>query len=310
MEFRRRRVNGRKVNRAMLALSLPALLLGLGCGVLYSASDTFRKAVPASCPPETIFFYYIGGQIPVLAAWLAWTGTAKVAGGYILPGAIDAACGLAANFLFIIAIRRSPLSLMVPLLALVPVLTLIFGGLSLGEWPGVPQCLGILLIAAGLFALFQPPAATPGLRAAWTTLKDQRGSLPMLAVVLLWSVTPALDKMCLAHTSASMHSLIQVSLIWGALLVLALIRGLSTVRLPAGARAPVAAAAVAGGLGYACQLAAYSIAMVALIEVLKRTVSLLSALVLGRAAFREPLTAAKIAGIAVIAAGLPLVMLS
>lgn len=310
MEFGRWRVNGRKVNRAMLALSLPALLLGLGCGVLYSAGDTFRKAVPASCPPETIFFYYIGGQIPVLGVWVAWTGTADVAHAYILPGAIDAACGLAANFLFIVAIRRSPISLMVPLLALVPVLTLIVGGLSLGEWPSVRQNLGIFLIAAGLFALFQPPSAALGVRAAWTSLRAQEGSLPMLAVVLLWSVTPALDKMCLAHTTPGMHSLIQVALIWGALLIVVLARGLSTVRLPAGARGPVAAAAVAGGLGYACQLAAYSIAMVALIEVLKRTVSLLSALLLGRAAFREPLTAAKIAGIAVIAMGLPLVMLS
>jgi drug/metabolite transporter (DMT)-like permease len=67
---------------------------------------------------------------------------------------------------------------------------------------------------------------------------------------------------------------------------------------------------LSGALGYLLQLFAYAIAMVALIEVLKRTVALLSSLVLGRAAFREPVTGAKIAGITIIAAGLVLVMLS
>lgn len=292
----------------MLALSLPALLLGLGCGVLYSAADYFRKAAPASCPPETILFYYIGGQLPVLAAWVLWTGETGVTPGYLLPGLADIAFGLGANLLFIVALRRSPLSLMVPLLALVPVVTLLFGGLALGEWPSVRQDIGILLIAAGLFTLFQPPGAKPGIGPAWRLLRSEKGTAPMLIVVVLWSATPALDKLCLAHTSAGMHSLIQVAAIWALLLVGALWRRPASLRMPRGALGPVGGSAVAGAFGYVVQLLAYSIAMVALIEVLKRTVGLLGSLVLGRMRFREPLTGAKIAGIAVIAAGLPLVM--
>jgi drug/metabolite transporter (DMT)-like permease len=293
----------------MLALSLPALLLGLGCGVLYSAADYFRKAAPASCPSETILFYYIGGQLPVLAAWVLWTGKTGVAPGYLLPGLVDVAFGLTANLLFIVAIRRSPLSLMVPLLALVPVVTLLFGGLALGEWPSLLQDVGILLIAAGLFTLFQPPAVKPGIGAAWRLLRAEKGTAPMLIVVLLWSATPALDKLCLSYTSPGMHSLIQVGAIWTLLLVWALWRKPASLRMPPGALGPVGGSAVAGALGYVVQLLAYSIAMVALIEVLKRTVGLLGSLVLGRTQFREPLTGAKIAGIAVIAAGLPLVMI-
>lgn len=294
----------------MLALSLPALLLGLGCGLLYSAADTFRKAAPASCPSETILFYYIGGQLPVLAAWVLWTGETGVAAGYLLPGAVDVAFGLGANLLFIVAIRRSPLSLMVPLLALVPVAALLFGGLALGEWPTIGQDAGILLIAAGLFTLFQPPSSKPGIGAAWRMLRAEKGTAPMLAVVLLWSATPALDKICLGYTSPGMHSLIQVAAIWTLLLVWALGRRPASLKLPSGAMAPVGGSAVAGALGYIVQLIAYSMAMVALIEVLKRTVGLLGSLVLGRTQFREPLTGAKIMGIAIIAAGLPLVMIA
>lgn len=294
----------------MIALSLPAPLLGLASGLLYSAADTFRKAAPPSCPPETILFYYIGGQLPVLTAWVLLSGDIAVTSGYALPGLADAAAGLGANLLFIVAIRRSALSLMVPLLALVPVLTLAFGGPALGEWPTLRQDFGILLIAAGLFTLFQPPTAKPRIGAALVTLRAERGTLPMLAVVVLWSATPTLDKLCLAHTSAGLHSLIQVSLIWAALLAWAARRGVRTLKLPAGAAPPLAGSAVAGALGYVCQMLAYSLGMVALIEVLKRTVGLLGSLVIGRAAFREPLTAMKIAGIVIIAAGLPLVMIA
>lgn len=294
----------------MLALSLPALLLGLACGVLYSAADYFRKAAPAACPPQTVLFYYVGGQIPVLGGWVLWSGETAIAPGYLLPGVIDAAFGLMANLLFITAIRRSSLSLMVPLLALAPIFTLIVGGLTLGEWPTLRQDIGIALVAAGLFTLYQPAGAKRGISAAWATLRAEKGTMPMLGVILLWSTTPSLDKICLGYTSAGLHSLSQVVMIWGALLIWAAFSGWRSIYLPPGARGPVTGAAIAGGLGYATQLAAYSLAFVALIEVLKRTVGLFGSLLLGRAAFREPVTPTKIIGVGIVAVGLALVMLA
>ena len=99
----------------MLALSLPALLLGLASGVLFSAADYFRKSAPRACPPDVILFYFVLGQIPLLGAWAFWNGQWTVGSGYILPGAVDAALGLGANLLMIVAIRRSALSLMIKL---------------------------------------------------------------------------------------------------------------------------------------------------------------------------------------------------
>lgn len=294
----------------MLALSIPALLFSTGCALLYAAADALRKSAPPGSAPEVILFYFVGGHIPVLGAWVLWTGETEVASGYLLPGLADGFLGLAANLLFIIAIRRSPLSLMVPLLALVPVFTLLFGGLTLGEWPGAHQIAGILLVAVGLFTLFQPPGATPGLRAAWAALRRERGTVPMMGVVLFWSLTPALDKLCLAQTSVGMHGLIQVTFMWIVLAAWLARRGTKAFRLPTMTLKPVGGAAFAGALAYACQLAAYSLAMVALVEVLKRTIGLLAALFLGRAAFSEPLTPTKVAGVIVIVAGLPLVMIA
>lgn len=294
----------------MLALSLPALVLGLTSGLLYSAADYFRKAVPRACPPDVILFYYVLGQIPLLGAWVAWTGAWGVGAGYAVPGLVDAVFGLAANLLMIVAIRRSALSLMIPLLALAPVFTLLSAGVVLGEWPTLRQDAGILLIAIGLIALFQPAGAKPSLGAALATLRAEKGTLPMLAVIALWSTTPAIDKLCLAHTSSAMHSFLQVVLIGGALVAWTARQGFARLKLPNGAPVPMTGAAVAGALGYACQIAAYAIALVALVEVIKRLVGLAASQILGRAAFREPVTRAKIAGIAIIAVGLPLVMIA
>ena len=294
----------------MLAVSLPALVLGIACGVFYAAADTLRKAVPPTCPPETILFYYIAGHIPVLAAWAFWSGAPSIAPAYALPGLADAACGLAANLMFIIAIRRSAFSLMVPLLALVPVVTLLAAGALLGEWPTPRQTAGIVLITAGLFSLFQTAGRRPSFGGAFAAMRAERGTLPMLAVVALWSATPALDKICLAYTSPAMHSLVQVSLIWTALLAWAFLRNRGTLRISSGALPPVIGSAAAGAIAYGLQLLAYAVAMVALVELLKRTTGLLGSLLFGRTVFKEPVTRFKALGIVVIVLGLPLVMIS
>jgi hypothetical protein len=80
-------------------------------------------------------------------------------------------------------------------------------------------------------------------------------------------------------------------------------------KAPNGSAGPLAGGAVAAGFAYGLQLAAYNVAFVALVELIKRTTGLLSALIVGRAKFAEPITAAKAAGIVLIAAGLPFVIL-
>src|SRR4051812_39575168 len=100
----------------MLTLGLPALGLSLGAALAYSASDYFRKAVPAECPVALMLFYAFALEMPVMALWLWVSGDVRLTTDYIVPGVADAIIGLGANLLFIVAVRRSPLSLMVPML--------------------------------------------------------------------------------------------------------------------------------------------------------------------------------------------------
>ena len=301
---------------------LPIALLGpgaaLGCGLAYLAVDYLRKVVDAP-PPQTLLVF-IGLQIPVLAAW-AWlsgdfASPAPVSGGYWIPGVADIAAGIGANALYLLALRRSPLSLMIPLLALIPGVTLILSGLMLGEWPSARQTLGIAIVVAGLFTLYS--AAEPGsvrngilapLGAALRNLRREPGARFMAGVVILWSTTPALDKLCIAQSSVGLHGLIQVAAISALIAVWIAVReGGIGFRLTAAARRPLLVAGILGGAGYVLQLAAYQVMLVAAVELIRRVSGMLGALVVGRVKLAEPLAPAKIAGVLIIAAGLPLVL--
>ncbi len=301
---------------------LPLMLLGpgaaLGCGLAYLAVDYLRKVVDAP-PPQTLLVF-IGLQIPVLAAWAWFSGdfarAAPVAAGYWVPGLADIAAGIAANLLYLLALRRSPLSLMIPLLALIPGVTLILSGVLLGEWPTMRQSAGIAIVVLGLFTLYsasEPGAAQRGvlapLAAALRNLRRERGAPFMAGVVVLWSTTPALDKLCIAQSSVGLHGLIQVAAISALIAVWMLARGgPAAFRVNPTARRPLLVAGVLGGAGYVLQLAAYQLMLVAAAELIRRVSGMLGALVVGRVALGETVSAPKIAGVLIIAVGLPLVL--
>lgn len=298
----------------MLTLGLPALGLSLGCALAYSASDYFRKAVPATCPVPLMLFYAFALEMPVVATWLWLSGDIRIEAAYMLPGLASAAVGLAANFLFIVAVRRSPLSLMVPMLGLIPVLTALVSGVLLGEWPAPRQAAGIVLVASGLFTLYVPAGSQGiagfGIRAVWRNLRNEPGAGPMAAVIVLWSIGPPVDKLCLSHASVGVHGLVQLFILWSAAAIWLLARGTpGALILPPGTLRPLLGVALTAGLGYGLQLTAYRLTLVALVEVFKRSLGMAGALVLGRLFFGEPLTGPKLWGIAIMAVGMPLILL-
>jgi drug/metabolite transporter (DMT)-like permease len=294
----------------MLTLGLPALGLSLGCALAYSASDYFRKAVPPDCPVALTLFYAFALEAPVIAVWLWFSGDVRLEPAYLLPGLAAVVVGLGANFLFIIAVRRSPLSLMVPMLGLIPVLTALISGALLGEWPRLHQAAGIVLVGIGLFTLYIPPGAGFSFGTVWRNLRNQPGAAPMSGVIVLWSIAPPVDKLCLAHASVGVHALVQLFVLWLTIGLWLVARGgLQSLTPPRHALKPIVGVAITAGLGYALQLTAYRMTLVAFVEVFKRSLGLVGALVLGRVFFGEPITRPKLLGILIMALGLPLVLL-
>jgi uncharacterized membrane protein len=295
----------------LLAGAAVALLspLGIGnavaSGLAFSTSDYFRKVAAATCPVALVLFVIVAIQMPVLAAWAFADGDMTIRPGYWPWGLADGAAGLAANLLYLQALRRSPLSLVVPLLGLVPAVTLLFAAAMLGELPTAAQGAGVALVAAGLLAIYSPPGFS--LSGALRALVREPGTLPMTGVVLLWSLTPSLDKICLTRASVGIHGLIQLAFIEIALAGWLVSRGIS-LRAARTAARPLVASGIAAGFAYGFQLAAYGQLMVAFVELAKRVIGAAGSLAFGRLFLREPLTGEKLVGIAVLCTGITLIM--
>ncbi len=289
----------------MLAVSLPALILTLVCAAGFAASDYFRKAAAGHFPPVVLLTLFLIGEVPLLGAWVAYSGSLTILDGYWPLGLVTAAAGILANLFFLMALR---VSLTVPVLGLVPVITTVFAAIALDEIPTPQQSFGIVLAVVGLMTLYLP-AENPNPIAVIKRFATDKGARLMLIVAVLWSATAPLDKASMALSSPESHGFIQVCIMSAVLVAyLAATQRRSTTLARAGLT-PAALASIAAGVAYATQLVAYQLTLIGVVESLKRVIGLLSALLLGRIFLGEPLTTPKLIGIGFMVIGVPLIIL-
>jgi drug/metabolite transporter (DMT)-like permease len=102
--------------------------------------------------------------------------------------------------LYIKALKASPLSLTLPFLALTPVFLIGVPYLILGEKVSVPGGTGILLIAAGSY-LLNINEIRRGILEPIKAIVKEKGSVMMICVAILYSITSTLGKMAIEHSS-------------------------------------------------------------------------------------------------------------
>ncbi len=102
--------------------------------------------------------------------------------------------------LYIKALRVSPLSLTLPFLSLTPVFLILTSWIVLGERVTVRGAAGILLTAAGGY-IININSVRSGLLAPFKAIAGERGSLYMIAVSFIYSITSVLGKLAIVHSS-------------------------------------------------------------------------------------------------------------
>ena len=126
-----------------------AVVLVLACALAFSGADIFRKLLASWMRPVPMLLGLAGGMAPFFVAWHLLEGGAPPTAGYWAPGLASTLINVAANLAFIEAVRRSPLSLTIPLLSLTPVFTSLLAIPLLGEAPSSRQWLGIGAVVVG-----------------------------------------------------------------------------------------------------------------------------------------------------------------
>ncbi len=107
---------------------------------------------------------------------------------------------IAAIILYTKALKLSPISLTVPFLALTPLFLILVSYLLLGEKISLIGGIGIFLLAAGSYMLNIHKAWKSPLEPVKAIFRE-RGSIMMIIVAFIFSITSSLGKMAIEHSS-------------------------------------------------------------------------------------------------------------
>jgi drug/metabolite transporter (DMT)-like permease len=224
-----------------------------------------------------------------------------------LPQAVLATgtINIIAAYLAFSALRRTDLSLAVPLITFTLVFLAGTSYLVLGELPTAAGMAGILLIVLGAFAIQASPggSGTPPGRERW------KGAGTMLLVAFLYSLSLPFDKAVVLASDAVFGSALVCLFIGGSFAAVAIGRG-SYQRIPPGT---ALAAGLALGLVLAVETvainSAYTLQIVPYVIAVKR-LSILFSVLIGGLAFGEGGLRPRALGALVMLGGVALIVLS
>lgn len=291
-----------------------AILVLVACALAWSGFDLTRKLLLERVDPMPLVFALTVLQTPLMAAWWGASGGVGGAGAldpaYWRPAALSVGLNVVANVLFVVAIKVSPLSLTIPLLSFTPVFTTLLAVPMLGEVPGAWDLAGIGLVVVGALTLHVAPGTGANPLALARAFLRERGAVMMAGVALLWSVTPPLDKLAIERSSPPFHGLVLSAGVAAGLALILAARGRLGRVQGLGARPGLLVAAfVVSALALALQLVAIQMVFVSLVETVKRGLGNAAAAASGAWVFGERVGSWQWLAVAVMGAGVALILL-
>jgi drug/metabolite transporter (DMT)-like permease len=284
------------------------VILTLVCAFSLATSDAFTKAAMRNGTDE-----YLAGWLrlataaPPLLALLFFIEWPEVDGTFYLAVGVGMPLEVLAFAMYMRALRVSPMSLSLPFLAFTPVFLIGVGYLMLGETPSPAGIAGILLIAGGSYVL-NLKHFRYGVMEPVKAIFRERGSVLMLSVALVYSVTASLVKVAINHSSPLFCGVVYFALFPLAYAPLALPRISRASFTKSGVFFLCAAGLLMAVMG-ATHALAVSLTDVAYMVAVKRT-SLLMGVLYGCLLFREGSFTERTTGALLMLAGFAMVVVA
>lgn len=176
------------------------VLFALTTALALSTADALSKRALRTTDELVIVWVREGYALPFLALAFLFVPVPELDAAFWLTVAALLPLEIISLVLYIKAIRLSPLSLTIPFLALSPVFIIFIAFAFLGELPDRSGIIGIVLIAAGAYTL-NASASRNGVLGPLKAVLKEPGSVLMLAVAVIYSVTSTLGKVAVQHSS-------------------------------------------------------------------------------------------------------------
>lgn len=175
-------------------------IVALICAFSLATSDALTKNLLKSCNEYLVAWSRLFYFVPLGFLILYVTPVPEIGDDFYWSVALALPLEMLALVLYVKALKISPLSLTLPFLSLTPVFLLFIPFLILGEVISLWGAVGILLIALGSYALNLQDVRF-GLLKPFAAIGREKGSLFMIAVAFIYSMTATLGKSAILASS-------------------------------------------------------------------------------------------------------------
>ncbi|MDP2753601.1 MAG: DMT family transporter [Nitrospirota bacterium] len=177
------------------------VFLALISAFTLATSDALTKKALAQTNEYLVAWFRLLFSIPLLLLFWIFVPVPKLDIEFYKAFALALPLEIIAIILYIKALRISPLSLTLPFLSLTPVFLILSSYLILGERVSFQGSIGIIFITAGGYTL-NLHELRRGISEPFKAITREKGSILMIGVALIYSITSSLGKMAIEHSSA------------------------------------------------------------------------------------------------------------
>jgi len=286
-------------------------VLSLAAAYFFSTGDVLSKLLLRDNDEWTSGCAISLASLPFLIPLLIVRGTFLPSRELILLVCILIPFEVFAYYLYLKAIRISPLSLSIPYLSFTPVFTILTAGILLGETIALQGIVGILMVTVGAYVLnielyVQHPLAP--LKAIF----QSRGARYMLSVSLIWSLTSTLGKKGVQLSDPVFFGVFYMTCVSVAMLAIEswrLSRNAATVDLRGRNTIWLLLGGLATALATMAHYHAIKLAPVSYMMAVKRT-SLIFSVLYGGLIFKEPHIRLRLLGASIMLSGVVVLYLA
>lgn len=175
-------------------------LLAFGTAISEALKDITSKFNLKHIDEYTAAFSLHLVQSILLAPLIFYFGIEEMSSRFLWALLASSVLQLMVILLYFKAIKRSELSVTVPLITLTPLFMLLTSPMMIGEFPSALGVLGIVLIVAGTY-ISNLSEKQKNVFAPFVSLVKNQGSRYMMMVAFIWSITANIDKIGVEETS-------------------------------------------------------------------------------------------------------------
>jgi len=284
------------------------IIYALLTAVFLATSDALTKHMLASRDEYFVAWARLLFAVPVFLVSLLLIETPHLNRDFWLATLIALPFEIVAMILYTKALKASPISLTMPFLALTPLFLILVSYFILGEKVSFSGGVGIILIASGSYTLNIHKMKYSILEPVKAVFRE-KGSVMMIIVALIYSMTSSLGKMAITNSSPVFFGSFYFILMAILFTPIAVSRNRGNIRFSIKDIMPLAAIGVTYSLMIIFHMLAMNLAKVAYMISVKR-MSLLFSILYGHLLFREEKIAERAIGGALMFIGFVLIALS